>query len=204
MSEVTLTKAQQAKQIVIDEIGEKLEKSSSVLLVDYIGMTVAESTELRNQFRAAGVEFKVFKNTLINRAMKEKNIEPCVASLDGRLVLLAISRDTLAKQIRLYRKGADKGDAVKGFSAAKGELMRLHLSSEPPLPEEEIVGDQTRQFLRLGGSDQHADTLFLPFFQQRKDFPGPLRVQAVHGLVQHQQRRIPQEGRCDPVALLFP
>ena len=62
------------------------------------------------------------------KEMKEKNIEPCVASLDGRLVLLAISRDTLAKQIRLYRKGADKGDAVKGFSAAKGELMRLHLS----------------------------------------------------------------------------
>ena len=65
MHENPLTKAQVAKKAVIEEIREKFEKADSVILIDYIGMTVAESTELRNQFRAAGVDFKVYKNCLL-------------------------------------------------------------------------------------------------------------------------------------------
>lgn len=60
--------------------------------------------------------------------LQEMNLDPYVASLGGQLTLLAMSRDTLAKQIRLYRKGAGKGDALIGFSAAKGELARIQLS----------------------------------------------------------------------------
>jgi len=73
--------------------------------------------------------------------LKEANVAPCVASLDGRLALLAISRDTLAKQIRLYRKGEGKGDAFEGFSAAQGELMRLRLSG---------IGDFVKQNVPKG------------------------------------------------------
>ncbi len=126
MSEVTLTKAQQAKQIVIDEIGEKLEKSSSVLLVDYIGMTVAESTELRNQFRAAGVEFKVFKNTLINRAMKEKNIEGLEEYLNGSTAL-AFSYDDPTSAARVLTKFINK---VKKTNIKAGLLGAEKLSAD--------------------------------------------------------------------------
>ena len=58
----------QAKEIVVSEIQEKLEKAKSAVLIDYIGLTVQEVTELRNQFRAAGIEYKVLKNTMISRA----------------------------------------------------------------------------------------------------------------------------------------
>jgi hypothetical protein len=47
-----------------------------------------------------------------------------------------MSRDTLEKQIRLYRTGEGKGDALEDFSAADGELMQLHLSG---------IGDLVRQ-----------------------------------------------------------
>jgi hypothetical protein len=67
---------------------------------------------------------------------KKANIDPYVTSLDGQLVLVAMSRDTLEKQIRLYRTGEGKGDALEDFSAADGELMQLHLSG---------IGDLVRQ-----------------------------------------------------------
>ena len=62
------------------------------------------------------------------REMKELHIDLYVTSLDGRLVLAATSRETLARQIRLYSGGTGKGDALDGFSASDGELMHLHFS----------------------------------------------------------------------------
>ncbi|SHH51271.1 50S ribosomal protein L10 [Tepidibacter thalassicus] len=69
-----MSKAIQLKQQVVSEIVEKLQKSSSVIVVDYRGLTVEEVTELRNKFREADVEYKVYKNTLVRRAAKEVGI----------------------------------------------------------------------------------------------------------------------------------
>ena len=62
------------------------------------------------------------------KEMKGMNADPHLASLDGKLLLLAMSRRTLEKQIRLYRKGREGGDALRGFSAKDGELLRIHVS----------------------------------------------------------------------------
>jgi len=69
---------------------------------------------------------------------KDPYIDPYVASLGGRLALLAISRDTLAKHIRLYGKGEGKGDAFDGFSAAKGEFTRVRLTGIGDLVKQNI------------------------------------------------------------------
>ena len=63
------------------------------------------------------------------KEMNKAHIDPHITSLDGGLVLVAMSRDALAKQIRLYRKGEGKGDFLGKFSAADGELMRFHISN---------------------------------------------------------------------------
>ena len=47
------------KQVVVNEIKEKLEKATSAVLVDARGLSVAEDTELRKQLREAGVDYKV-------------------------------------------------------------------------------------------------------------------------------------------------
>ena len=60
--------------------------------------------------------------------MKKLHVDPHVTALDGQLVLVAMSRDALARQIRLYRKGDGNGDGLGGFLAAEGELMRFRLS----------------------------------------------------------------------------
>lgn len=70
-----MRKAIEVKSQVVTEIVEKLQKSSAAVVVDYKGLTVEEVTELRKKMREAGVEYKVYKNTLVRRAAKEVGIE---------------------------------------------------------------------------------------------------------------------------------
>lgn len=70
-----MRKALEVKSLVVSEIVEKLNNSSSVVVVDYKGLTVAEVTELRKVMREAGVDYKVYKNTLVRRAAQEVGIE---------------------------------------------------------------------------------------------------------------------------------
>ena len=63
-----------AKQAVVAGIREKMAAAKSIVIVDYRGLTVAEVTELRNQCRAAGVEYAVLKNTMVSLAAKELGI----------------------------------------------------------------------------------------------------------------------------------
>lgn len=55
----------------ISEIKELLESSSAVYLTDYHGIDVEDISDIRNQFRDEGVRYKVFKNTLVKRALNE-------------------------------------------------------------------------------------------------------------------------------------
>jgi large subunit ribosomal protein L10 len=61
----------EAKQLVINEIKEKLDKSKSVVLVDARGLTVEQDTGLRKILREAGVDYKVYKNSMLRFAVKD-------------------------------------------------------------------------------------------------------------------------------------
>ena len=78
-----MSQAQEQKKLVVAQIREKLEKAQSVVLIDYRGLTVAEVTELRNEFRKAGVEYQVLKNTLIKIAANEMGITGLDNILEG-------------------------------------------------------------------------------------------------------------------------
>ena len=57
------------KQPIVDEIKASLEGAQGVVVVDYRGLTVEQDTQLRKQLREAGVVYKVYKNTLVKRAI---------------------------------------------------------------------------------------------------------------------------------------
>jgi len=59
------------KSEIISEIKELLDSSSAVYLTDYHGINVEDISSLRNQFRNEGVRYKVYKNTLVKRALDE-------------------------------------------------------------------------------------------------------------------------------------
>ena len=115
------------KQVVVNEIKEKLEKASSAVLVDARGLTVAEDTALRKQLREAGVTYKVYKNTLVKRAIEGTEFESLKDLLEGPSAI-AISKSeatTPASIICKFAKTNDKlevkGGVVEGaFYDAKG------------------------------------------------------------------------------------
>lgn len=79
MREETLNKKQQ----VIDEIKEHLESSKSVVVAGYSGLSVADATALRNDYREKGVVYKVYKNTMVRFALEQLGYEGYEEILTG-------------------------------------------------------------------------------------------------------------------------
>lgn len=71
------------KQVVVNEIKEKLSGAASVVMVDARGLTVEQDTILRKQLREAGVEYKVYKNTMVNWAIQGTEFEGLASYLSG-------------------------------------------------------------------------------------------------------------------------
>ena len=78
-----MSKAIEMKKQVVDEIVDKFERSSAAIVIDYRGLKVEEATELRKRFREAGVDYKVYKNTLVKRAAEKAGASELVESLNG-------------------------------------------------------------------------------------------------------------------------
>ncbi|GIM30616.1 50S ribosomal protein L10 [Clostridium polyendosporum] len=78
-----MNKNRQIKEAKVAEIKEKLEKAQAVILASYQGLTVEEDTELRKKLREAGIEYKVYKNTMVTLAAKELGHEGIVPFLEG-------------------------------------------------------------------------------------------------------------------------
>lgn len=71
------------KQVVVNEIKEKLEKAASVVMVDARGLTVEQDTVLRKKLREAGVDYKVYKNTMVHLAIQGTQFEGLDPYLEG-------------------------------------------------------------------------------------------------------------------------
>jgi len=73
----------------VGQIREIFENSDVILLADFKGLNVTEVNELREQLRAANIQYKVFKNTLINVVAQEKEIDGLAPYLIGNTALAA-------------------------------------------------------------------------------------------------------------------
>lgn len=71
------------KQAVVNEIKARLQKAASVVIVDGRGLTVDEDTKLRKSLRDAGVDYKVYKNTMFALAVKGTKFEGLTQYLEG-------------------------------------------------------------------------------------------------------------------------
>ena len=63
------------KQGIIDEIGEKIKNSNSFIAFNYHGLSVSDTNELRRILKESGSEFKIYKNTLVKRALEANKID---------------------------------------------------------------------------------------------------------------------------------
>jgi large subunit ribosomal protein L10 len=62
----------EAKDQMIGEIKGRFDKMTACVFLDFKGLTVENDTKLRAEFRKAGVEYKVCKNTFVKQALKDK------------------------------------------------------------------------------------------------------------------------------------
>ena len=91
-----MSKVIETKQQVVTEIADKLRASKSTIVVDYRGLTVSEATELRKQLREAGVEFKVYKNSLTRRAAESAEMAELNEFLTGPNAIAFSNEDVVA------------------------------------------------------------------------------------------------------------
>ena len=99
------------KQAVVSEIREKIESSGSLVLVDYRGLTVEQVTELRNKYREAGVQYKVYKNTMMKLAFNELGFEDFGQYLEGPSAV-AFSGEDLTAAARITNEFAKANEKL--------------------------------------------------------------------------------------------
>lgn len=131
-----LSNNRQLKEAKVAEIKEKLEKAQGVVLSQYQGLTVEDDTLLRKNLREAGVEYKVYKNTLVILAARELGIEGIVTHLKGSIsIAFGYEEPTVAARVlnefaKTHKKLELKAGIIQGeiFDAAQVN----QLASIPP------------------------------------------------------------------------
>lgn len=110
----------QEKQVIIDEIKEKLENAEAAVVIDYMGITVAEADSMRKQLREADVDYTVYKNTLVKRAIEGTKYEGLADALAGPSALAISQTDATAparvlnKVMKEFKKMEFKAGVIEG------------------------------------------------------------------------------------------
>lgn len=106
------SKIVEIKQQKVDHIAEQLKNSVSTIIVDYRGLSVAQVTELRQQLREAGLEYKVYKNTLVRRAAESAGIEGLEEFLTGPNAI-AFSNEEVVAPAKILADFAKQNEALE-------------------------------------------------------------------------------------------
>ena len=84
----------EAKKQIVEEIKAKITASKSIVFADYNKLTVLEVTALRRKFKEVNCEYKVYKNTLVRKALNELGITDFDADLNGTTATVFCSDET--------------------------------------------------------------------------------------------------------------
>ena len=162
-------KVLESKKAAVEVLSGKIKEASSVVFVDYKGITVAQDAELRKQFREAGVEYSVVKNTLTRFAAKENGYDfdevlngtTAMASTTGdpiapaRIVCEFAKKNKLAMSIKggVVEGSVLSADQLNGFGElpSKNALVASVLGTFlAPISSLAFVLDQIREKVESG------------------------------------------------------
>jgi len=129
------------KQELVTEMHERLSRAKAVFLADFRGMSVGKATALRNELRGASVEYKVFKNTLLDRAAQGTDMECLSPYLTGPTAI-AISYDDPVGAAKVLNKFAKdpQGKFVLKVGVLSGKLLDTkQIQALADLPSREVL-----------------------------------------------------------------
>ena len=149
------------KKPVVEEISELLNGAATAVVVDYRGLTVAEDTELRKQLREAGVVYKVYKNTMINFAIKDTEFADLAQHLEGPTAI-AVCKDDATAAARVLAKFAKTAEAleIKGGVVDGSYYDAVGIGQIASIPSREVL------LSKLLGSMQSPITNFARVIKQ--------------------------------------
>jgi large subunit ribosomal protein L10 len=129
-----------AKVLVVDAVRTKLDEASAAVVTEYRGLTVAEMAALRRALRAVGGDYKVFKNTLVRRAIEGSANAPMDELLAGPTGIAFVSGDVsaVAKALRDFARVAP-ALIVKGGMLDGALLGAKDLAALADLPSREVL-----------------------------------------------------------------
>lgn len=126
-----MSKILEAKQAVVGEITDKLKSAASVVVVDYRGLNVSQLTDLRKELRDAGLDFKVYKNSMSRRAAEAAGLEGLNEYLTGPNAIAFSNEDVVApaKILNDFAKKNDKleikAGVIEGVVASETDIKAL-------------------------------------------------------------------------------
>jgi len=132
----TQNAAMKQKIAVVDEVTTRLSESTASIVSEYRGLTVAELAELRTSLASVGGDYKIFKNTLVRRAIDGGQYQPLSEYLSGPTALTFVDGDVsaVAKALRDFARG-NPNLIVKGGVVGSGVLSAsdvIQLADLPP------------------------------------------------------------------------
>lgn len=128
------------KKAVVAELDEKLKNAKSCVFADYRGLTVEQDTDLRNQLRKAGVEYKVVKNTLTRLAAINNGLDALDPHLNGPTAMALSYTDPVApaKILAEYAKKNEKFQLKAGV--IEGRVIDVNgVKALAELPPREVL-----------------------------------------------------------------
>ena len=129
------------KQELVTEMHERLTRAKAVFLADFRGMSVDKATTLRNELRGASVEYKVFKNTLLDRAAQGTDME-CLSPYLSGPTAIAISYDDPVSAAKVLSKFAKdpQGKFVLKVGVLSGKVLDVkQIQALAELPSREVL-----------------------------------------------------------------
>ena len=160
------------KQPIVAEISEVIKDAQSVVLVDYRGLTVEEDTALRKQLREAGVNYKVYKNTLMNFAFKGTDFEALAPYLNGPSAI-AVSTEDATAPARIIAEFAKKAKNLEiKAGVVEGDLYDAKgMQAIAAIPSRDVL------ISRLLGSLQSPITNFARVIKQIAEKDGEVAAE---------------------------
>ena len=119
------------KKEEVTKLANEMKEAKLILLTDYRGINVDDVTKLRTEIRNANAEYKVIKNNITNRALKEAGIEGLEEHLVGPTAVILSKEDYLtpAKAIYKFAKDNDfykiKGGVIEGKVMTAEEIITI-------------------------------------------------------------------------------
>jgi large subunit ribosomal protein L10 len=128
------------KVAVVDEVRQRLDGADATILTEYRGLTVAELADLRRALAAVGVDYKVYKNTLVKLAIAGGPHAGLESLLSGPTAIAFVSGEitAVAKALRDYAR-LNPHLVVKGGLAGESVLSQSELTALADLPSREVL-----------------------------------------------------------------